>query len=129
MPPHPNPYQENMNIRPDWSFGLTGRAQTKENGWRDEGRPLPRLRAPNLKLEQGFHGGVLKSPWGEARNRVMFVEEKKTKDGIVLERERGTSFFIVQSYLSDRCENWHDQSAQTDRKTVQKWIISSLGNI
>jgi hypothetical protein len=46
------------------------------------------LRAPNLKLEQGFHGRVLKSPWGEARNRVMFVEEKKTKDGIVLERER-----------------------------------------
>jgi hypothetical protein len=38
-------------------------------------------------LEQGFHGGVLKSSWEEDRNRVLFVEERKTEDGTVLERE------------------------------------------
>jgi hypothetical protein len=58
----------------------------KENGWRDEGRTLPRLRAPNPNLEQGFHG-VLKSSWEEDRNRVLFVEEGKTEDGTVLKRE------------------------------------------
>jgi hypothetical protein len=91
-----------------------------------EGSPLPRLRAPNPNLEQGFHGGVLKSPWEEARKRCLFKEDGKKKQGSVLEREGHRSVLKTEPTGLTSIKN---RSSLTNIKVVPKRTSFTLGYI
>jgi phage protein D len=78
-------------------------------------------------LEQGFHRGVPKSSWEEARKRGLFEEERKMKQGSVLEREGHGSVLKTEATDLTGMKNWYDQSSLTDRKVVPKKTSFTLG--